>query len=233
MQTFNRIVLFIPHSSDNLDRTQWTGDIDRAIERWTDWHTDKLFRSDDDRVTSVIFPYSRFYCDAERLIDDPMEKIGQGIAYRFIEGCERVLTDAQIAEIYSKYDSIHASLEDVAKPGSLIIDCHSFPADLAPETDICIGFNEDDTRPQQEIIDMIAGHFREAGHSVEINEPYSNSVCASMDLRKARTKTIMIEINKAVYLDADGITPGKDFDKLKLLIDELYGRLLKRILKSH
>jgi hypothetical protein len=37
----------------------------------------------------------------------------------------------------------------------------------------------------------------------------------------------MIEINKAVYLDADGITPGKNFDKLKLLIDELYGRLLR------
>ena len=64
METFKGLVLFIPHSSDNLDRSEWKGDIDAAVDRWTDWHTDVLFRSDDDRVKSVVFPYSRFYCDA-------------------------------------------------------------------------------------------------------------------------------------------------------------------------
>ena len=56
METFKGIVLFIPHSSDNLDRSEWTGDIDAAIDRWTDWHTDLLFSSKDDRVKTVVFP---------------------------------------------------------------------------------------------------------------------------------------------------------------------------------
>ena len=224
MQTFNRIVLFIPHSSDNLDRTQWSGNIDKAVERWTDWYTDKLFRSDDDRVMSVIFPYSRFYCDAERLIDDPMEKIGQGIAYRFIEGCERVLTDAQIAEIYSKYDSIHASLEDVAKPGSLIIDCHSFPADLNDEIDICIGFNEDATKPHDDVLNLVTEHFAIAGLKVGINTPYSNSMRVEKDI-----PTLMIEVNKRVYLQDDGKTPNTDFAKINSLIGCLYTKLLSDV----
>ena len=59
------------------------------------------------------------------------------------------------------------------------------------------------TKPSQEIIDMVASHFRSAGYTVGINNPYSNSVCASMDPNKARTKTIMIEVNKAVYLQPD------------------------------
>lgn len=224
METFDRIVLFIPHSSDNLDRTQWTGDIDRAIDRWTDWHTDKLFRSDDDRVTSVIFPYSRFYCDVERLIDDPMEKVGQGIAYRSIEGCERVLIDAQIADIYSKYDSIHATLEDVARSGSLIIDCHSFPADLNDEIDICIGFNEDATKPHDDVLNLVTEHFAIAGLKVGINTPYSNSMRVEKDI-----PTLMIEVNKRVYLQDDGKTPNTDFAKINSLIGCLYTKLLSDV----
>ena len=221
METFKRIVLFIPHSSDNLDRTQWAGDIDRAIDRWTDWHTDKLFRSDDDRVTSVISPYSRFYCDAERLIDDPMEKVGQGIAYRFIEGCERVLTDDLIADIYSKYDSIHASLEEAAQLGSLIIDCHSFPSDLDDEIDICIGFNEDATRPSNNILNLVAEHFASAGLKVGMNTPYSNSMRVENDI-----PTLMIEVNKRVYLQKDGKTPNGEFGKINRIISGLYTKLL-------
>jgi hypothetical protein len=92
---------------------------------------------------------------------------------------------------------------------------------------ICIGFNEDDTKPSQEIIDMVASHFRSAGYSVGINNPYSNSACASMDPNKARTKTFMIEVNKAVYLQSDGITPGEKFHNLKTSLSELYDTLLE------
>ena len=221
MGTFNGIVLFIPHSSDNLDRTQWAGDIDRAIDRWTDWHTDKLFRSNDDRVKSVVFPYSRFFCDAERLIDDPMEKIGQGIAYRSIEGCERILTQQQLEDIYAKYNSIHKNLEEAAQPGYLIIDCHSFPADLDDKIDICIGFNDDASRPYDGILNLVAEHFTNAGLKVGINAPYSNSMRVEKGI-----PTLMLEVNKKVYLQNDGKTPSDDFDKIKRLISSLYTRLL-------
>ncbi len=221
METFKRIVLFIPHSSDNLDRSEWTGDIDAAIDRWTDWHTDKLFRSDDDRVKSVVFPYSRFYCDAERLIDDPMEKVGQGIAYRSIEGCERILTQQQLEDIHAKYNVIHDTLEEAAQPGCLIIDCHSFPADLDDEIDICIGFNEDATRPSDNILNLVAEHFASAGLKVGINTPYSNSMRVEKDI-----PTLMIEVNKRVYLQEDGKTPNGVFGKINRIISGLYTKLL-------
>lgn len=222
------IILHIPHSSDSLpEDCKWSGNIRQALDRWTDWHTDSLFGSSRENVKSFIYPWSRFYCDIERLIDDPMEKLGQGIAYRTIEGCTRELTDIETHRIYQSYDEAKQRFYDLASaPDTLIIDCHSYPSYLAPEIDFCIGFNEDDTKPTQETIDMIIGHFREAGYSVGINNPYSNSVCASMDPQKARTKTIMIEVNKSVYLQKDEITPGEKFDEIKQLIECLYNKLL-------
>ena len=80
--TFNHIVLNIPHSSTIIPVNTWEGDISRCVQKWTDLHTDTLFVPSEpcaEKVTSVIFPVSRFFCDAERLTDDPMEDIGQGI----------------------------------------------------------------------------------------------------------------------------------------------------------
>lgn len=226
---FKKILLHIPHSSDRLpENCQWSGDVRKVLDRWTDWHTDTLFTSSREDVQSFVYQWSRLYCDIERLVDDPMEDIGQGIAYRTIDGCSRELSDADLQKVYESYHQARQAFYDIAKdPSTLIIDCHSFPSDLAPEVDICIGFNEDDTKPSQEIIDMVASHFRSAGYSVGINNPYSNSVCASMDPNKARTKTFMIEVNKAVYLQSDGITPGEKFSNLKTSLSELYDILLQ------
>ena len=38
-----------------------------------------------------------------------------------------------------------AASEDV----TLIVDCHSFPSDIAPDVDVCLGFNEDASRPSR------------------------------------------------------------------------------------
>ena len=222
MAIFNSIVLFIPHSSDLLDRSSWNGDIDSAINRWTDWHTDKLFNSDDERVKKLIVPFSRFYCDTERLIDDPMESIGQGIAYTRIEGCSRVLSEHQKDEIHEAYSDVHEQLEALAGSGSLIIDCHSFPSDLAPDTDICVGFNDDDSYPSDEIINIVVEHFKNAGFKVGINDPYSNSMRV-----KASIPTFMIEFNKAVYLQPDGKTLKEEWKNINELIQSLYLILLE------
>lgn len=228
MKKYKRIVLHIPHSSDRLPKDcVWSGDVRKVLDRWTDWHTDTLFSSSREDVESFIYSWSRLYCDIERLIDDPMENIGQGIAYRLIDGCIRELNEDELHGIYQSYNQARQTFYDMAKtPETLIIDCHSFPSYLAPEIDICIGFNEDDTKPSQETIDLIVNHFRMAGYSVSVNYPYSNSVCASMDPEKIRVKTIMIEVNKSVYLQSDEITPGKGFDKVNALISYLYDKLL-------
>lgn len=79
----NKIVLNIPHSSSRFpskkDADAWPPAIKWQIDRWTDWYTDDIFVVDDPRVVPIIFPYSRFYCDVERLLGDPLEVVGQGI----------------------------------------------------------------------------------------------------------------------------------------------------------
>ena len=78
----NNIVLNIPHSSRIIhDISEWDGDISEDIERWTDHYTDQLFYSNNEKVNSCIFNFSRFCVDVERLLDDPMNEIGQGIIY--------------------------------------------------------------------------------------------------------------------------------------------------------
>ncbi|MCI6239358.1 MAG: N-formylglutamate amidohydrolase, partial [Lachnospiraceae bacterium] len=78
----DNIVLNIPHSSSEFPGTAkdgWENGIDEHIQRWTDWGTDRLFgmaSSMDPRIHPVTFPWSRFFCDVERLENDPLEKIG-------------------------------------------------------------------------------------------------------------------------------------------------------------
>jgi hypothetical protein len=104
---------------------QWSGDIRKVLDRWTDWHTDILFASSRDEVMTFVYPLSRMYCDIERLVDDPMEDKGQGITYRSIDGCIRELNKASLDEIYQSYWDARQMFYDIAKEqDTLIIDCH-------------------------------------------------------------------------------------------------------------
>ena len=82
-----RIVLNIPHASPvfPFGRSGWEEGIGGEIARWTDWYTDYLFAGAsrlDGRIIPVIYPFSRFFCDVERLKDDPLESVGRGRVYR-------------------------------------------------------------------------------------------------------------------------------------------------------
>ena len=47
---------------------------------------------------------------------------------------------------------------------------------LNDEIDICIGFNEDATKPHDDVLNLVTEHFAIAGLKVGINTPYSNSM---------------------------------------------------------
>jgi hypothetical protein len=59
-------------------------------------------------------------------------------------------------------------------PDALLLDCHSFPSELS-DVDICIGFNEDWSKPNKDTIELAVNLFEDCGYKVGINEPYSNS----------------------------------------------------------
>ena len=224
MANFDKIILHIPHSSvEFIDKNKWSGDINNALNKWTDWHTDKLFYSDNPNVIAMIFPYSRLECDVERLLNDELNSIGQGIVYRSIEGCTRQLSDLEIYHIYNLYMRFNEKFGDEVLRCSnpLIIDCHSFPSEVSPNIDICIGYNEDNSKPTDEVLNLVKEHFEKKGYRVAFNAPYSNSKCIGS------TSSLMIEVNKSLYLQSNGIDCNSDMYKLNFTIKELYNKLLK------
>ena len=225
----DRILLHIPHSSKVFPegRFDWDSGIDVHIERWTDKYTDKLFRSVNESVYAEIFPYSRFYCDVERLIDDPLNAVGQGIVYTRFEGVKRNLDKRHISEIMELYNThignICRRLQRWVDEGlsPLLIDCHSFPRDLS-DVDICIGFNDDWSRPADALLDLIICHFKEWGLTVRCNTPYSNSLAPAIE---GKYPSIMIEINKKIYLNNNDETDPFAYKK-HLMLESLYKKIL-------
>lgn len=226
---YNKITLHIPHSSDKfpseVDRLKWEDlcTLRNDMDKWTDWGTDRMFDSYTEGVERVIFAFSRFYCDVERLKDDPMENIGQGIAYSRFNDNHRHTTDDDKQEIMCIYHQHIDKLKSKLTEGCLLIDCHSFPEELS-DVDICIGLNDDWSRPDDETIKMIVSHFKESEMKVEINVPYSNSIAPKID--GIKYSSVMIEVNKRLYM-TDGKVDYRKLEDMKDLMRNLYEKLLK------
>lgn len=219
----NRIVLNVPHASPvfPFGKECWESGIEAEIVRWTDWYTDWLFQSGCPMVHSVVYPFSRFFCDVERLENDPLEGIGQGIVYERFNGFRRMLSEADISWIMaSYYEHLNRLKSLIRDEHTLLIDCHSFPEDLS-NIDICIGFNDDWSKPSESLICLVEAVFHEAGLTVGLNSPYSNSISPDTGFTY---QSVMIEVNKGVYMghggDPDGLTT------LKKIIQTLYARVL-------
>ena len=76
-------------------------------------------------ISSIIYPFSRFYCDIERLNNDPLENIGHGIIYNKSNNnlCERLLSDSEKDDILESYNLHHENLSKEVIDNGLIIDC--------------------------------------------------------------------------------------------------------------
>ena len=175
---YKRIVLNEPHASieglyDN-HLSYWNIDerfINDIVLKWTDWHTDYLFHGFlNENVRAVRFPYSRFIVDAERLWDDPLEQYGQGIVYKQFDGYTRTIPEEGEKRLLSLWQWHQRKLRANLCEGALLLDCHSFPREMS-DMDICIGYNEDWSKPQKEIIELAVNLFEDSGYKVGINNP--------------------------------------------------------------
>lgn len=231
MKKYSKIVLNIPHASPKMTPLEcgWTDKeaLQKHINRWTDWKTDKLFRSSDDKIVSVIAKWSRFMVDCERLENDSLESIGQGIIYTKFEDCERCKLTSPIKEmLMNEYYKYIEQLKSELTPDCLLIDCHSFPSDLS-DVDICIGFNDDWSTPDDETVCTIKNVFEDAGYRVEYNEPYKNSMSPKMEFVYP---SLMIEVNKRNYFDERLLTFNQvEKKRLKATIKECYKQLFNLI----
>jgi N-formylglutamate amidohydrolase len=212
----NYVVVHVPHASgvlpQDLPGSTYLINPAEEIERVTDWYTDDLFSG----YESVAFPWSRIYCDVERLIPDPLDAVGQGFAYeRTLDGRRlRSLTVEDRTFVRSLYDKHHASLEGaieraVSLMPVMIVDAHSFSAEQARLSgsaldpldmpNVCIGHNRG-TLPDKFLWGLYQ-HFKGAGWRVALNEPYQGSLIPDAYKAHPDVRTVMLEINKGVYLE--------------------------------
>ena len=227
---YNRIVLNEPHASiEGLYDDQlsgWNIDdrfINDMVFRLTDWHTDYLFHGfRHPNIRAVRFPFSRFIVDAERLWDDPMENIGQGIIYRHFNGYHRHVSKSNEALLLNLWNGHQQELKNNLCEGALLLDCHSFPEDMG-DVDVCIGFNEDWSKPSKELLDYTVNLFEENGYSVGINYPYSNSEAPECLFDY---QSMMLEVNKRVYLEQRSLFLKTHCDK-KRNVREVINQLLE------
>lgn len=239
---YHNILLHVPHSSIAFPDASKASfdDLDDEERLLIDYYTDELFIPTQitKSIDSVVFPYCRLYCDVERLINDPLEKEGLGISYsRWVdkEGYGSVLRSfSSITSAFKLYADFHteASLKLLGMSGSkLLIDCHSFscrpnllnrnpPVDI----DICIGYNDDETCPNKKTIDNVVQYFESMGYKVGINNPFSNSKTFHVP---TEYHTVMIELNKKLYMNEDTHEKVDSFYKVKHNLQSLYQHLLK------
>ncbi len=231
-----KVILHIPHSSTYVPDTFKVLDgvsLKKEFQRMTDWYTDELF--DFDEAKKLIFPYSRLYCDVERFRkerDEPMVKKGMGVCYT------RTSYGTKLREVSSKekvfikstiYDKHHKKLEalvdeDLEEQGSaLIIDCHSFPNEILAQhkesdmrPDICLG--TDSFHTPIELMEYLHNYFEKEGLMIAINKPFAGTMVPLKFYHKdKRVKSIMIEVNRKLYLDKN-FEKNENFVKIKQLI---------------
>ena len=240
---YSSIVLHVPHNGTVFPPAMKEWYDDHGINllecaRWlTDHYTADLYRTDDIPHTDyVIFPISRIICDVERLLNDPLEEQGLGITYdlSLVAG----LKDAprpQKESMMRLYSIHHDLLKHVVEKNSeltLLLDCHSFSEHdnvLCPnahefkDIDICLGFNEDETKPSECTLRFVADFFRERGYRVAINKPFSNSKTVDTN---HQYHSLMIEVNKHCYMNEDTLERTEGFEKLHSDLQKLYHLLL-------
>ena len=222
----DRIVLNIPHTSKAFpsgEKARWEGRIDTYIDHWTDTATDWLFATAslaDPRIHPVVFPWSRFYCDAGRLKEDPLEERGQGIVYSRFEECRRNLADGEKEGIVTRwYDSHVENLRGELTPTSLLVDCHSFPPDLS-DADVFIGVNGDWSAPGTELVSDI---FEKRGYKAAVKTSDAKVFSPEMPFRYP---AVMVDLNKGTYLGENGDLDLKKASKLKDAIGAMYSMIL-------
>jgi len=241
-----KMILHIPHSSSKIPMykgfTVGKEILEREIIKLTDWYTDELFLIEDS--ITIRADFSRIFCDTERFSEDSeeiMSKYGMGVLYEKSDDGSviREVNPKLRKEILDSYYWPHhqrlnqAVEEQIESYGqALIVDCHSFPSkplirDLNKEEnrpDFNIGTDTYHTPPY--LIESSQEFFKEKGYSLGIDWPYNGSIVPLNHYQKSKNvQSIMLEVNRALYLNEPGNQKSENYIKVKQIVTEYLNML--------
>jgi N-formylglutamate amidohydrolase len=231
-----QLILHIPHSSSEIPLLDGYvsshAKIQQEIIKLTDWYTDDLFDSDVD--VKIVAPFSRVFCDVERFADDELEimsKVGMGVLYEKLDSDELLrkvspeLREKILTNYYWKHhENLTTKVEKELKINGecLIVDCHSFPS-----TPLLKAINQNSNTPDFNIgtdsfhtpkkyIDASITYFENLGYTLGVDWPYSGSIVPMKYYQKEkRVSSIMLEINRKLYLNESTNEKSKNYSKTK------------------
>lgn len=217
-------IFHIPHSSTyipdkyinefNVSKTQLESD----AKLLCDIKTDEMIDTD-----SIIFPYSRLFCDVERFNSNKeiMNSIGMGVLYTKNHKLETIRENPSL-EIINFYNEHHKKLNEITKEklkygNVLFIDLHSYSKQILPyelnkkskRPEICIGLNK---RYNKILVDKLIYIIEDFEYTYSINEPFIGCLLPSNYIDDERVHGIMLEIRKDVY------DTNEKFEKIKELL---------------
>lgn len=238
------VLIHLPHSSTFIPdavRNEILLNVDELqseLLRLTDRYTDELFMYDD--VVIHKNQYSRLVFDPERFRSDSnetMARFGMGAIYTHTADYKvlRKLTDKKREEMMQKYyDPYHASLTEKAQQlldcyeNCLIIDGHSFPEKPLPfeedkssgRPDICIGTC--DFHTPEALVEGMEKFIGNNKMTVRRNFPFAGTmVPLKFYMKDKRVSSVMIEVNRRLYMNEDNGEKLACFDAVKNFIQDL------------
>jgi N-formylglutamate amidohydrolase len=230
------LILHIPHAATTIPLRDGYVVDDAALLAeqllLTDWHTDELFANATD--SAIVAPFSRVFCDVERFADDAhevMAGVGMGVLYERSDAGlplrsvspelrERVLQEYYRPHHHRLTAAVDAQLQQHGQ--ATLVDCHSFPAlplrrDLdqqLPRPDF--NFGTDAFHTPQELIERATAYFAQAGYSLGVDRPYRGTLVPMVYYqRDARVRSIMLEVNRDLYLQSGTNIRNARFDAIK------------------
>ena len=224
----NNMIFHIPHNSTFIPpeiRNQFVLSDNKLAEElllMTDHLTSDLFKPAITNLdVAIVFPVSRLVVDPERFLDndkETMNKVGMGVIYKKTSSginLRRSISNKEREDLINKYYEPHHyelnyQTEEQLKKYTRqvqIIDCHSFSSvplryefnQEEKRPDICIGINS----PEKEylLLKQIVNFIDDEGYSYDINFPFSGSILPNKFFDDSRVKSIMIEVNRKLYMN--------------------------------
>jgi N-formylglutamate deformylase len=232
------ILLHIPHSSDYIPESVRRGiylndaELKAELLKLTDSHASTLFtplRPLPANSAQSIFTFSRLVVDVERYrYDEPMEKVGMGAIYTLTSGGEPLRSSSERDDLLDRfYTPYHETLVKLvgavldATGKCLILDCHTFASAPMPDEpdqstdrpDICLGTDSDHT--PHELLHSLCRVFKADGFTVEVDRPFSGSMMPDAWRNHPAVATIMVEVNRKLYMNEKTGDKLPGFDALK------------------
>ena len=209
----------------------------------TDWYTDELFACPG--CQTIVHQYSRLVCDPERFLDPEDEMMwqkGMGMYYTRMSDGDLLkrspLSSSAGLQAYGKalkiYQQHHARLSSAVQhqlvlfDKAVLIDGHSFSEAVLPyepkdnhhlkRPDICLG--SDAVFTPNSLLAIAKDYFTQAGLEVAVNTPFAGALVPEpfYSLQDKRVQSLMIEVNRSLYMDEKTGKKKSTFDEVKYLL---------------